>query len=455
MIWVVFGSLVLAVIAALLWPLVRAPRFTESRTAYDFMVFQDQLKEVERDKDRGLLTTIEADAARLEIHRRILATSKIEVPEPTTGSFASRGILSVGIFALIPLLALVVYLPIGSPMVPGMSADERTQIMATASEQTNQLLEQIAANVAANPDNTEGWSLLARSFRQLRRYDESAAAYRELARLAPSGEVYANLGEVLAAARGGVISREVHDVLMQALAIDRDEPRARFYLGLEQSQLGNKEVAIAIWRNLAADATDSTPWLDLVINEISRAAEASNLIPINVEPKHPLDLSVENPATQTPVAAGRIMPENMDMIQGMVDGLAARLESDPEDFDGWMMLGRSYTVLGNFDGALNAYRKAMTLKPADINSRLQFAAVMISRTDLNALGPLPESLTQTMAEVLKIDTKQPNALFITGLAHAKSGNLADAKTYWQRALAELPNSTPLKSEIKRRLNTLD
>ena len=80
---------------------------------------------------------------------------------------------------------------------------------------------------------------------------------------------------------------------------------------------------------------------------------------------------------------------------------------------------------------------------------------MISRTDLNALGPLPESLTQTMAEVLKIDTKQPNALFITGLAHAKSGNLADAKTYWQRALAELPNSTPLKSEIKRRLNTLD
>ena len=139
----------------------------------------------------------------------------------------------------------------------------------------------------------------------------------------------------------------------------------------------------------------------------------------------------------------------------MVDGLAARLESDPEDFDGWMMLGRSYTVLGNFDGALNAYRKAMTLKPADINSRLQFAAVMISRTDLNALGPLPESLTQTMAEVLKIDTKQPNALFITGLAHAKSGNLADAKTYWQRALAELPNSTPLKSEIKRRLNTLD
>ena len=65
MIWVVFGSLVLAVIAALLWPLVRAPRFTESRTAYDFMVFQDQLKEVERDKDRGLLTTIEADACLL------------------------------------------------------------------------------------------------------------------------------------------------------------------------------------------------------------------------------------------------------------------------------------------------------------------------------------------------------------------------------------------------------
>ena len=455
MIWVLFGSFIVAVIAGLVWPLARAPRFSESRAAYDFMVFEDQLKEVERDTDRGMLTAEEGDAARLEIQRRILATSKIETPAPTVGPFVWRGALAAGIIGLVPLLALAVYLPIGSPMVQGMSADERAQIVTTVSEQTNQILEQIAANVAANPGNTEGWSLLARSFRQLQRYDESAAAYSELARLAPSGEAYANLGEVLAAARGGTISPEAHDALMQALAIDRDEPRARFYLGLEQSQLGNAEAAIAIWRDLAADATDSAPWLDLVMREISRTAEASKLMPINVEPKHPLDLSPASPAAQTPAVAGRIMPENMDMIQGMVDGLAARLENDPGDFDGWMMLGRSYTVLNNFDGALNAYEKAMALKPADINSRLQFAALMISRTDLDALGPLPELLTQTMADVLKIDTTQPNALFITGLARAKSGDSAGAKTYWERALAELPNSAHLKREIDRRLNILD
>ncbi len=455
MIWVLFGGLALLVIAGLLWPLVRAPQSSESRAAYDFMVFEDQLKEVERDTERGVLTAEEADAARLEIQRRILAARKIAAPAPTAGSTVWRGVLAGGLIALVPLFALAVYLPIGAPLLPGMSAVERAQMIAADSEEADQLLDQLAAHVTANPDDAEGWSLLARSYRQLRRYDEAAAAYREIARIAPSGDAYANLGEVLAAASGGAISPAAHEALMNALAVDRDEPRARFYLGLEQSQLGNAEAAIAIWRDLSADAPDDAPWLDLVMREMSRTAQQAGVMPMTVEPQHPLDLPQVTAAAEAPRAPSGIAPENLDMIKGMVDGLAARLESEPDDFDGWMMLGRSYTVLENMDGALNAYEKAMALKPADTVSRLQFASLMIARTDLDAPGPLPAKLTDAMSGVLEVSPAQPDALFITGLARAKAGETDEAKAHWDKALLELPAGSPLRREIERRLSALN
>jgi len=145
----------------------------------------------------------------------------------------------------------------------------------------------------------------------------------------------------------------------------------------------------------------------------------------------------------------------MEMIRGMVSGLAARLESEPDDYDGWMMLGRSYTVLDNVDGALGAYEKAMALKPAEIDPKMQYANLMITQTDLDAPGPLPAPLTQTMNDVLKLSPYQPDALFISGLADAKEGDAAAARAKWERALNEQPQTSPLRAEINRRIEALD
>lgn len=455
MIWAVFAALVLVVMVALLWPLVRAARSAETRAAYDNMVFQDQLKELERDLERGVLTTTEADAARIEIQRRILAANKISAPAPTSGSKAWRFGLAGGVGIVVPLLAFAAYLPLGAPTLPGASATQRAEMAATAVEESNKLLEQLAAHVAANPTDVEGLALLARSYRQVRRYDDSANAYRQLAQVSPSGDTYANLGEVLAAASGGGISADAHDAFMMALEIDRAEPRARFYLGLEQAQHGNAEAAIAIWRDLAADAPEDASWLGLVMQEMSKTAQQAGVMPMAVTPAHPLDMSLTRPTNIAAKPAGGISAEDMGMIQGMVAGLAARLENEPEDYDGWMMLGRSYTVLDNMDGALDAYEKAMALKPTDMNSRLQFASLLIARTDLDAPGPLPLPLTNVMTDVLEAYPAQPDALFITGLARAKSGDAAAAREYWERALGSAPNGSPLKVELERRLGSLN
>lgn len=455
MIWAAFGGLVLLVLAALLWPLLRGAQATEDRAAYDLMVFQDQLKELDRDLERGVLTESEADAARVEIQRRILTANKISPPAPAASVKVWRFGLAGGMIVGIPLLTLAAYLPLGAPALPGESAAHRAEIAAAAAEESDKLVEQLAAHVAANPNDADGLALLARSYRQLRRYEEAVSAYRQLARLAPSGGAYADLGEVLALASGGGMSADAHDALVMALEIDRREPRARFYLGLEQAQQGNAETAIAIWRDLVADAPDGAPWLDLVVREMSQTAQRTGVLPMAVTPVHPLDLALAAAAANAPTPAERISPENLGMIQGMVDGLAKRLENEPDDYNGWMMLGRSYTVLENVDGALAAYEKAMALKPQDLNSKLQFASLMIARTNLDAPGALPAPLTDVMADVLEIRPSQPDALFISGLALAKAGNTTEAKARWQQALSALPNGAPLKAELERRLESLD
>lgn len=455
MIWAVFGGLVFLVLSALLWPLLRGAQTAADRAAYDLMVFQDQLKELERDLERGMLTAGEADAARIEIQRRILAASKISAPTPTLNSKAWRNGLAGAMAVVVPLLALAAYLPIGAPTLPGASAVQREELAVAAANESNELVEQLAAHVVANPTDADGLALLARSYRQLRRYEDSASVYRQLAQLEPSGDIYANLGEVLAASSGGVISPAAHDAFVKALEIDRSEPRARFYLGLEQAQQGNAETAIAIWRDLAADAPEDASWLDLVMGEMSQTAQRSGVMPMSVTPAHPFDLPLGTMTASAQKPAERISPENMGMIQGMVDGLAKRLESEPDDYGGWMMLGRSYTVLENINGALAAYEKAMALRPEDLDSKLQFASLLIAGTDLDAPGALPAPLTNVMADVLKIRPAQPDALFIAGLALAKSGNTAGAQTHWNRALGALPSGAPLKAELERRLKSLD
>ncbi len=453
MIWAGLGVLIAVVVIVLLWPLFRAAGAAGARSAYDILIFEDQLKDLERDLERGVLTTVEADAARTEIQRRILTANKVSGPTPTPGSKAWRLGLGGGLTIVVPLLALAAYLPLGEPTLPSSSAEQRTEAAAAAIAESNRLLEELAAHVAANPDDVAALSLLANSYRQVRRFEDAANAFRKLAQVAPSAETYANLGETLAAAFGG-ISGDAHDAFVTALELDRSEPRSRFYLGIEQAQQGNAEMAIAIWRDLVADAPEDAVWLNLVMQEMSRTAQQAGVMPIRVTPTHPLDLPLTRPQDVASRPVNGIAPEDMEMIQGMVAGLAARLESEPNDFDGWMMLGRSYTVLDQIDDALAAYEKAMTLKPNDLTPKLQFASLMIAKTDLDSPGPLPAALVQTMADTLEINPSHPDALFITGLAEAKSGNAAQARNLWEQALNAAP-SPPLRVELERRLNGLN
>ncbi|MDX2144335.1 MAG: c-type cytochrome biogenesis protein CcmI [Rhodospirillaceae bacterium] len=473
MVWIGMGVLTIMVVAALVWPLVREQAPTANDTEHDLTVLRDQLAEVERDVARGVLSGAEAEALRVEIQRRILAAGRREAVTISRESPGLRAGLTAVIAVAVPMAALAVYGGLGSPQLPAKSASAPHG--EDADPEMAKLVDQLAARMAGEPNNIEGWALLARSYRQIDRFAEALDAYRHLLTLNPPGaEPYANFGEMAVTVAGGV-TEEAREAFLKALERDRADPRARFYLGLAEAHTGNARGAIAIWRELTASAPADAPWQEMVRGRMFQVAQSAAIMPMTVEPRHPLD--PETPVAATPSAPeqtaaavppsdpnditspdvsaikGQFSGENLAQIQAMVGSLAGRLENNPEDFNGWMMLGRSYAVLKNMDGAKGAFTRAVALKPQDLSAKIQLASVLMTGADLNSPAPLPEALARITADILALDANQPDALFISGIAKAKAGDADGARAAWQRARVNT-NGTPLAAEIDRRLQAL-
>jgi len=470
MIWAVFAILTLAVLVFVIRPLVRPPSNSPNRRDYDLRVYRDQLREVERDLEVGLLKDNEAEFTKVEIQRRIIAATDAGNIEEIE-NMDSRLSAIVGIAVSLPFIGLALYLGLGSPDL--IQTDESQTTAADHQDQDlSQLVRQLSARLESEPESVEGWVLLARSYREMGRFNEAQEAYQHALKLiGREPTLNAEYGEFLVTMAGGNVSPAAQQQFFDTLLSNPSEPRARFYLGLAQAQAGNSRDAIAIWRDLTATAPGDAPWLSAVRQEMGRVAAELGVPPITVQPRHPLSESLVN-RTETsdtsesavPLAdpedyrpdvgalAGRFSSDELEMIQGMVGGLAARLEDEPEDYEGWMQLGRSYVVLNNRSGALSAYLQAINLRPELIDPKMSFADLLMDEVDLNSNDPLPELLIKTAEEVLAIKPNQPDALFVTGLAQQRSGASDAANKTWLQLLDVLPADAPQRRDIENRLN---
>jgi len=481
MIWLACGLITLVVVAALLWPLLRAPQAAPERAAYDMAVFQDQLKELERDVERGVITAAEAEAARTEIQRRLLGASKLQAA-PATDSPNQRAILIAVVAVVVPFAALGLYATVGAPNLVANPPQVAKQDDNHGNDDMAILVDRLAAKVRENPSAPEGWSLLARSYRQLARFADAAEAYQHYIALVPEdGDAYSGYGEAVTAAADGAVTPQALSAFVRALQIDRTDPRARFYVGISRAQAGAPRDAIAIWREMTASAPKDAQWVDTVRQQMGTLAQEAGVMPMSVEPRHALDVLGEKGGAPAPAIAvpapkaapapasasaspadpsdpdvsalkNRFTDEQLAMIKGMVGGLAARLENEPDDYDGWMRLGRAYVVLENIDGAKTAYGKAAALKPRQIEPRLQLADLMARDTDFDKR--LPAALVKVAQEIYALDNNQPEALFVLGLVKAQANDTKGARDMWKKALTGTPEKAPLHAELTRRLDAL-
>ena len=134
----------------------------------------------------------------------------------------------------------------------------------------------------------------------------------------------------------------------------------------------------------------------------------------------------------------------------MVDGLAARLEEQPDDLEGWRMLGRSYQVLGEPQKAAEAYRQVAQALPDDLAAQLDYGDALLAAAP-DALSPAAE---QQMRRVLELDPHNPAALFHLGQAAAEAGDAAAAREHWQRLIAQVPADAPEHAQLQRLIDQL-
>ena len=350
--WFVFALMTAAAAFAVLWPLGRGTAL--SREGSEAVVYKDQLAEVQRDAAAGMIGVSEAEAARVEISRRLLAASDAETSATLSSSTAFRRVVAVVALAGLPLLAAGMYAQFGSPSLGDFPLAERAQAPA-ASTPMDKLVAQVETHLEKNPTDGRGWEVLAPVLVKLGRFDDAARAWRNsITYNGDSAARRADLGEAMAAASGGVVTAEAKTEFERAIALDPNEVKARYFVGLAAEQDGRKDDAAKIWRAMLASAPTDAPWRPLVQDALTRIGVAA--------PK----LSDEDVAAAKSMTDG----DRNSMIRGMVDRLATRLKDNGDDVEGWLRLVRAYMVLGERDKAQAARGEARQAVGSDA-ARLQ------------------------------------------------------------------------------------
>lgn len=360
LLWIVMAVLTAAASLAVLIPLGR-PTHAGANSGAARSIYRDQLDELARDRERGLIGDAEAEAARIEISRRLLNSDSNTQTAPTSSRPTYRIERLVAVVA-IPLIAIGSYLYVGSPQIADQPIASR-EAEPSAQGNVDDLIAKVEAHLAANPEDGRGWEILSPIYMRLGRYDDAVRALGNAKRLLGSTADRESLyGEALTRASGNVVTEEARAAFDKALKFDPEDVRSRFYIAFSLGQSGHKGEAIAAWKALIASAPADAAWLSTAQAELAQLQPTATVLPatpVAPDAPGPTAADVAAAAEQTPA-------ERQQMIEGMVSGLAARLETDPTDTTGWERLFRAYMVLGqpaDAKAALLRARAALVEKP--------------------------------------------------------------------------------------------
>lgn len=396
--WIIAGGAsILLALAIWLVVLRSAAKDAKPAAAYDLDVYRDQLKELARDQARGIISSEDAERAKVEISRRILEADRALQAE---GGAAPGQVLPLALALMATLgLALFVYARIGAPGYPDVPLQTRIaeieaqratrpdQIEAEATAPAfppvemgeDQLAALAALREAAEGDEIDTLLTLARAEAQARDYIAARQAQeRAIAVMGPraDAEVWVNLARMRVLAAGGYVSPEAEEALRQALALDPGQGDARFLLGAMYQRQNRPDLAFAIWRDLLADSAGDAPWVRPILDQIEEVAffAGQRIDLATIAPQ-----MARGPSQEQMDAAADMSPEDrLAMIESMVAGLNDRLASEGGPAEDWARLIGAYGVLGNLDAARAILAEARAAFADDADAQALFDQAELS-----------------------------------------------------------------------------
>ena len=351
-IWLMIAS-VLALLSLLL---LKGGR-EDTQEADPVSHYKRQLVELARETENQTIDPLPAAAAKLEIERRILKLADNRVG---LSAFSNSGVRPVLILAAIMAVAsLSLYAKVGSPSKPAQPSQTASLLDEPISEGQQSFgdaIDQLEQRLEVEPADKRALELLAKTARQVRVFSKAANAFGKLADLEP-GESRWRIQQLEAyiAMANGHITPAAGLILQSILAKTPDHPAGQYHQALSHLQAGDTDTAVAIWTALKARSSADAPWMQAVNQQLSQ---------LGIIPPRITDEQIAGVAAMT--------PEEQDaFIQSMIDRLKSRLESAPDNAEGWLMLARSQASIGEKNAAIETIHRAFTFVKVDNQADLQ------------------------------------------------------------------------------------
>ncbi|PIE14529.1 MAG: c-type cytochrome biogenesis protein CcmI [Rhodobacterales bacterium] len=385
--WITASLLALTVAGFIAIALLRGRNDGEHPAAYDLRVYQDQLREVDRDLARNVIAPEDADRIRAEVGRRVLAAdaqlraAKSGDHQPQNATLIMA--ILTGVFVIVGSLGL--YTVLGQPGARDMSLASRIAASDAAlasrpsqadfeakmpprpertapDPQHQELMVKLRATVAQRPNDLEGLQHLARNEASIGNLKAAYTAQQKVIALkhdAARPEDYMFLADLLISAANGYVSPEAQRALDATLQQQPRNAVARYYYGLMMIQNDRPDIAFSLWDRLLREGPHDTPWAQSIranIRELAwRAGQAKYEPPAPPAPATGTGQStgsLSGPTAEDMANAAGLSPaERQDMIRGMVGQLSERLATEGGSPEEWARLIGALGVLGETDRA--------------------------------------------------------------------------------------------------------
>lgn len=363
--WLICLVLTLLVATLVVRPMLQTRQLRHENP--DVAVYRAQLDEIERDVARDVLAKDEAERARTEIARRLLAANKMGVATADASRTSTSLVLLTAL--TIVIVSMGVYWQLGAPGYGDLPLQARLDASAEMRENRPsqaalqeaarppfpgnpdaeylEAVEQLRTIAPTRPDDLQAWTLLAFHEAELRNYPAAIAAQTKVIDIKGDRFLISDktrLLDMLVAAAGGIVSPEAETLIREILEQDGINVAARFYLGELFNQTDRPDLTFRIWRDIVANGSADDPYVVAARAAIEDAAFRAGINYTLPEIRGPSAQDVANAQDMTE-------EERAAMIGGMVEQLAERLASQGGSAQDWARLISAYGVLGQIDNA--------------------------------------------------------------------------------------------------------
>ena len=395
MIWFLGSAACLVCTGFIVRSILQPQTIDISAASKDLALYKDQLREVDSDLARGVLSETESESARLEISRRILAADKRAQMETLANPAPSIINKLLAAFVILTVLtgSLGIYANLGEPNLPDrplvarLAAAQEARAQRLSQEDAEvqvpdekinipedylKLVKKLREAIKKRPNDEQGLRLLALHEFRIGKYRAARKAHTRIMKVVGdkvTAKDYIDFAEVMIFATNGYVSPEAEITLSQALKLKPNDGRTRYYSGLAMAQNGRADVAYRLWEGLLKEGPQDAAWIPLIKSQID---DVARLAGINMS-NQPLP----GPTTDQINAASEMTKEDRKkMIRGMGASLGERLATNGGTMNEWARLIRALGALGETARASEIWNEAKDVfsdNPKALNLLLEAA----------------------------------------------------------------------------------